>query len=356
MVYPASDAFIQALSHSHKMVADVLLIRGGDIVNVPFVGGTVTATYNAQVGRTATIIMERNWYESLQITSLSDVVMVRTGIPSYEMIPLITGRVDAIQNDRSTGTITLSVVDRGADVIRALFETPWQVTAGYSSTGVMTQMIQDVDASFAVAVGAGVVDQPTVGSVYEEDRGGALDEIAKGFNAIWMATRTGSFVIASNPYQGPSIDSGLIVRNGANGTMREATDTVSRQAVTNSVTVITEPTTSGALPRRVTVRDTDPSSPTRWGGPFGKQNCIIRNDTLTSTGSMTAFATRILRQSLAMVHSWNITTPHFPLLDPLDVFTTVYNGDTRQQIVVSIEYPLLAPENTVISSRELVSA
>ncbi len=356
MVYPASDAFIQALSHSHRMVADVLLLRGGDVTTVPFVGGTVTATYNAQVGRTATVIMEHNWYEVLGLTSLTDVVMIRTGIPSYEMVPLITGRIDAIEDDPTTGLVTLSVVDRAADVIRALFEIPWQVTAGHSSTAVMTQMIQDVDPGFAVAVGPGVVDHETVGSVYEEDRGGALDEIARGFNAIWLATRTGSFLIASNPYQGAAVDSGIIVRNGASGTIREATNTVSRQAVTNSVTVVSEPTTSGLAPIRVTVRDDDPGSPTFWGGPFGKQNCVIRNDTLTTTAQVGAYADRILRQSLAMVHSWHITTPHFPLLDPLDVFTTVYDGAEQLQVVVSIDYPLLAPQETVISSRELVAS
>lgn len=355
MVYPASDAFIQALSHSHKMVADVLLIRGAGVEPVPFVGGTVTATYNAQVGRSATVIMERNYYDLLELSTLSDVVMIRTGIPTYEMVPLITGRIDAVQQDRTTGTITLTVVDRAADVVRALFETPWAVAAGQSTTAVMTQMIQDVDPGFGVDVGPGVVDAATIVGAYEEDRGSALDELAKGINAVWMATRTGSFEIASNPYQGTAVDSGLIVRNGTTGTMQQATDTVSRQAVTNSVTVISEPVTSGANPIRVTVRDDDPSSPTYWGGPFGKQNCVIRNDTLTTIGEAQAYAQRLLDQSLAMVHSWQISTPHFPLLDPLDVFTTIYDGEEKQQVVVSIEYPLLAPESTTISSRELAA-
>ncbi len=353
MVYPASDALIQALSHSHRMVADVLLIRGGDITAVPFVGGTVSATYSAQVGRTGTVIMERGYYEALTISTLTDVVMIRTGIPGIEMVPLMTGRVDSIQNDHTSGVVTLSILDRAADVVRALFETPWSVNEGQSTIAVMTQMIQDVNPDFTVTIGPGVVDDTTPAGAFEEDRGGALDELAAGINAVWLATRTGSFLIASNPYRGAAVDSGIVVRNGSTGTIREATDTVSRSAVKNSITVISENVASGRPPIRVTVRDDDPSSPTFWGGPFGKQNCIIRNDTLTNRIAAEEYAARLLSQSLAMVHSWTISTPHFPLLDPLDVFTTVYNGDTQSQVVVSVDYPLLAPDATTISSREL---
>lgn len=355
MVYPASDALIAALAHSHRMVADVLLIRGSDIVPLPFVGGTVAATYSAQVGRTGTVEMERNYYDALGVTTLSDVVMIRTGIPTIEMVPVMTGRVDAIQNDRTTGAVTLSIVDRGADVVRALFETPWAVQTGQSTIDVMTAMIQDVDPSFVVTVGPGVVDDQVTAGNYEEDRGSALDELAKGINAVWVPTRTGSFLIASNPYKGAAVASGITIRNGVDGTIREATDTVSRSVVRNSITVISEGVTSGTPPIRVTVRDDDPASPTRWGGPFGKQNCIIRNDTLKTQVAAEEFASRLLSQSLAMVHSWQITTPHFPLLDPLDVFDTVYNGDLLTQVVESVDYPLLAVDQTTISARELAT-
>lgn len=353
MVYPASDALIAALAHSHRMVADVLLIRGSEITPVPFVGGSVSATYNAQVGRTGTIGMEQNYYQNLAVSTLSDVVMVRTGIPTIEMVPIMTGRVDAIQHERTTGAVNLSIVDRGADIARALFETPWAVAEGQSTIDVMTAMIQDVDPSFVVEVGPGVVDDDTTAGNYEEDRGSALDELAKGINAVWLATRTGSFLIASNPYKGTAIASGITIRNGVDGTIREATDTVSRSVVRNSVTVVSESLFRGSSPVRVTVRDDDPLSPTRWGGPFGKQNCIIRNDTLRSYAAAQDFARRLLNQSLAMVHSWQITTPHFPLLDPLDVFDTVYNGDTLVQVVESVDYPLLAVDQTTIAAREL---
>jgi len=355
MVYPASDALIAALAHSHRMTADVLLIRGADITPLPFVGGMVSATYNAQVGRTGTVAMERNYYEGLSVSTLSDVVMIRTGIPTIEMVPVMTGRVDAIQNDRTTGAVTLSVVDRGADIARALFEVPWAVAEGQSTIDVMTAMIQDVDPSFVVEVGPGVIDDAATAGNYEEDRGAALDELAKGINAVWLASRTGSFLIASNPYKGTAIASGITIRNGVDGTIREATDTVSRSVVRNSITVVSESIVRGVTPMRVTVRDTDPGSPTRWGGPFGKQNCIIRNDTLRTIPAATDFAQRLLNQSLAMVHSWTITTPHFPLLDPLDVFDTVYNEATITQVVESVDYPLLALDQTSIAARELAS-
>lgn len=352
MVYPASDALIAALAHSHRMVADVLLIRGSDVIQLPFVGGSVSATYNAQVGRTGTVEMERNYYDALGVTTLSDIVMIRTGIPGIEMVPIMTGRVDSIQNNRTTGAVTLAIVDRAADIVRALFETPWAVQDGQSTLDVMTAMIQDVDPSFTVDVGPGVQDDAVTAGNYEEDRGSALDELAKGINAVWLATRTGSFLIASNPYKGVAVASGITIRNGVDGTIREATDTVSRSVVRNSVTVISE-AFSGTSPIRVTVRDDVPGSPTLWGGPFGKQNCIIRNDTLKSRLAAEEFASRILSQSLAMVHSWQISTPHFPLLDPLDVFDTVYNGDTLTQVVESVDYPLLAIDQTLISAREL---
>jgi hypothetical protein len=353
MVYPASDALRAALTADHEMDVEVWLLRDPPVL-LPISGGSVTATYRQQVSRNAALTLNTRTVDELAVSNLSDVVLIRTGIPNVDMVPIFVGRIDNIDDDE-TGSVSAQCVDRGADVIRARFETPWPTTSGQRVSMEIQSLILSVDGTFSLTVESDVPDYRVPVMIFEEDRGAALDELAASLNSIWTANRYGGFTLHRNPYSfnGP-ITSVATISDGVNGTIVTYARSVSREQVANSVTVIVE-RSDGSTPLRVTVRDTDTGSPTYWGGPFGKQNIVVRNTAPLSETDALALARRILNQHLAVTRQWRISTPHFPILDPGDVITVNKGGYITQQVVESITYPLLAVNGTAIGTRELRS-
>lgn len=347
----SSPRLLTALDGSHRMTPDVWLLRDPP-VQMPIVDGSVTASYLQQTARTATLGVDTQVLTSLDVSTLSDVVMIRTGVTDIEMVPVFTGRVDSVDDD-DTGMVTIHCVDRGADIIRARFEVPWAVTAGKSVVSEIRKIIQDVDSSFVLDVEPNVTDLLTPVMVFGEDRGGALDELASSLNSVWTANRYGSLSLFRNPYSiSTEITSVAVITDGANGRISRYARNVARENIANSVTLIVE-RSDGSDPIRVTERDDDPTSGTYWGGTFGKQNIIVSNATPRNETSARVLARRILNQSLAVMRTWRIETPHYPILDPGDVITVDYGGDVTQQVVEGITYPLMAADSGMLTTREL---
>jgi hypothetical protein len=352
MVYPVTVEQAQALLESHVMSVRVECFSGGvSKGQVPIVDGEVTATFTSQINRNASLTVPRTVIDAGLLNPLTDHVMIYTGITNVVEIPIFFGRVDAHTRNQS-GRVQVSLVDQSADVIRARFEQPWAALVGNNIPNEMTRMIIDVNSAFTVdSTNAPLSLMPA--GLWEEDRGAALDEMATSINCIWQSDRTGGFVIYPNPYASTQpVPAVLELRDGSSGNLVAIEETVSREMINNSVTVIVE-RTDNTPPVRITVRDAGPTSPTRWGGVFGKQNMVRKIRSSIGAQEAAVVAIRMLSQSLALSRSWRISTPHFPLLDPGDVFSVVWDSVTNTQVVESITYPLMAIDDTSISAREL---
>jgi len=225
----------------------------------------------------------------------------------------------------------------------------------YLSTSETMKIIQDVDPTWGVDIARATPRSIPTNLVFEWDRGQALDQIAQGASQVWQPDRSGGFVLYDNPYSiGPALASQSVVtlRDGEDGCTVRVLDAITREGVYNSVTVVVE-RVNNTEPIRVTARDTDPLSATLWGGPFGKQNKVVKNQNPIGIADASMLALRILRQSLALQRSWRIEVPNVPFLDPGDVFTLWYRNEVTAQVVESIAYSGSAEQQTVISSREL---
>lgn len=357
MVFPATAAQLAALLGNHVMTSTVTVLRGStSLGSIPFIGGRITATYSTQGGRDGSLTVDKGLIDAGYLNPLSDQVIIRTGIPGFLEVPIFTGRPDDTALDLPDGQVEVPLLSRGAEAIRAGFETPWGAIDNNQAKAEITRILQDVDATWTVDV-SGARDA-TIGTalVWEDDRGQALDQLALGASLIWQPNRTGGFTVYTNPYfLGPDVapSTGIILRDGTDGVMVSVQSAKSRQGIYNSVTVVAE-RYGNQVPIRVTVRDNDMTSPTFWGGLFGKQNLIVKSQLPIDVNGATDLAKRILRQSLALQRNWTITTPHFPLLDPGDVFTgwTAQDGPVAM-VAESIDYPLMATDTTVIQAREL---
>jgi len=350
-MFPVSPAVMAALDGGAEMVADVWLLRSRP-VSIPFAGGSVSATYQSQVARTASLTVDREVYRQYRMTVLSDQVMIRVGVRGLPMIPVFTGRLDSVTEDFETGAIDIECVDRGADVVRARFEVPYSTNGLYTVTQDMEAILIDVDGGFVASIDPHIVDAIDPVQVFEEDRGEAMDKLAASVNAIWMADRSGGFTIFRNPYSFTMEPPGVVtITNGVGGSTVTANRAVSREEVANSVTVVVE-RSDGTPPIHVTVKDIDPASPTFWGGPFGKQNVIINNQTPTNESEARNMASRSLQQRLAATRQMSITTPFYPILDPGDVIVVILDGEVGLQVVDRVDCPLDAPSQASISTRE----
>lgn len=356
-MFAVSDPVLAAFLDSHEMQSRCVVLRGAEnLGEIPVVSAEVYATYGTQGGRDGRLTVPRSVIDDGLLNPLSDQVMLITGIPGVVDVPIFTGRVD-VRSSNSTGDVVVRLESRGVEAIRAAFEVPWAAgPAGTRARQEMLAILQDVDPTWGVDLTNANTNTIGGGLVWEESRGQALDQLAKGASLIWQPDRAGGFTIYTNPYAvGPSLGAGvrIFLRDGVGGTTVRVQNTESREGVFNSVTVVTE-RTGNVDPLRVTFRDVGASSPTEWGGLFGKQNLVVKSQTPISLVDAQQLALRILRQSLAMQRSFMISLPDMPLLDPGDVFALIYRGVTYTLVAESIGYSYSADQDTVIQARELL--
>jgi hypothetical protein len=356
MGYPVTAAQMAALMGNHQMSTRVTVFRGAESLgDIPVVSVSASATYGTQGSREALISVDRAVLDAGFLDPLQDQVMIRTGVKDMFEVPIFTGRVDETRDDE-TGEVSVPLISRGTEVIRAPFIVPWAADITNTVPEEIRRVLQDVDASWSVDTGAANAATMPPGLVWEIDRGQACDQLAQGANLIWQPDRTGGFVVYNNPYSvGPLLgaDVQVFLRDGQNGTTVGIVRNEGRDGIYNSVTVVTE-RVNNTPPIRVTAQDLDPASPTYWGGLFGKQNLVVKNQTPLEIPDSEALALRILRQSLARQRSFNIQTSHMPLLDPGDVFALIYEGITYTLVCETINYSGSAREATSITARELI--
>lgn len=356
MSFPVTETQRRAFLGSHEMDLRVTVLRGSvSLGDIKVSEANVSATYGTQGGRDASITVDRNITDSGLLNPLSDQVIIRTGIPGVVEVPLFTGRVDersALQN----GEVLVQLLSRGGEAIRAQFELPWAAgPAGTLASTEIAKILHSIDASWGVDVtdaGPGVIPGNLV---WEQDPGQALDQLAQGSSQIWQPDRTGGFRVFVNPWTiGSALGADPVVTliDGEDGCLVTVEDNESRIGVYNSVTVVTE-RVNNTTPVRITARDATPGSPTLWGGPFGKQNLVIKNQTPDDLVAAANLARRVLRQSLSLARAFRITVPDMPLLDPGDVFTLWYRNVVYSLVAESINYSCRADRTTQISGREL---
>lgn len=347
-----TEAQKEALLGAHRMTTTATVIRGSEnLGQIPIVSGYVTATLGTRGGRDAYFTTTRDVIDRGLLDPLTDRVVLKTGIKNYVDIPLFTGRIDTPTVDE-TGIVEVQLLSVGAEALRDDFEVPWAASST-SAAAEIAMILQDVDPSWGVDISRASNVPLTGQQIWESDRGQALDQIASGANLIWQPDRVGSFVVFDNPYLLGAVlaDQSIITLvDGQDGALVQVSGARSRQGVYNSITVVME-RTDNTEPLRVTVRDDNPLSVTFYGGPFGRQNRVIKNP---ATDDPSALAGRLLRQSLALRRSWVIRLPHLPIFDPGDIFVLWHDNEVTAQVVETTQYGLAGSDSSLITSRELI--
>jgi len=359
---PASTAYKAAIHRPHQVAFEATLYAGigGDVLarRVPVFGGSVTANLTHRVTRTGSFTLGPEWWPGddplAPLTPYQTVVNIKAGIRfgdgTTELFDIITGRVgDLTRNDN--GSVTARVDDLAADVIAFRFEEPRN-----SETVTILSQIQRLIAEVIPGTVLGttdVTDQPTPKLTWDEDRGKALDDLAQSLGGRWYYLGDGTPVVRAYPY-----DVGTVVQSfedGELGLLVSGTPSITRDGAANSVTLVVE-RFDGGTPFRVTARDTSPTSPTRFDGPFGKVSQIIKVQTPLTLGQATIAARQQLNASTALASRWSATTVPDYSMEPGDTVRLTSRGVSSVQLIDSITYPLFEGATMGMSTRAYVRA
>lgn len=333
---------------------------GGPVIarDVPVFGGSVSANLQHRVTRTGSFTLSQEWWPGsdpvASLTPYRTVAQIRAGIRygdgSRELFPIITGRVGDVTRN-ADGSVSAAIDDLAADVIGVRFEQP----RNSDRVPVLSEIRRLISEALPEATFGtdDVSDADTPALTWDEDRGQALDNLASALGGRWYALGSGDFVVRAFPY-----DVGAVVQTVADtpsGLLVSGAPTISRRdGAANSVTVIVE-RFDGGSPFAVTARDNSPSSPTRWGGPFGRVTKVIKVQTPLTLGQATTLARAELNASVALSSKWSIQMVPDYTLEPGDTIRAKSRGDNDVQLIDSITYPL-GPATMGLSTRAYVRA
>lgn len=332
---------------------------GGPVLarDVRVFGGSITANLSYRITRSGTITLGEEWWPGTDPTALltpyRTVAVVRAGIQygdgSREIFPVITGRCGEVARNND-GSVSVRVDDLAADVVGVQFEQP----RNSDNVTILAEIRRLISEALPAATFGtdDVTDADTPVLTWDTDRGKALDDLASAVSGRWYALGNGDFVVRRFPY-----DVGTVVQTVSDkpkGLLVSGTPTITRDDAANSVTVVVE-RFDGGTPFSVTARDNSPTSPTRWDGPFGMVNRVIKVQTPLTQGQATNLARAELNASTALSSRWAVAmTPDFTL-EPGDTVRLISRGSNEVQLIDSVTYPL-GPGTMGLSTRAYVRA
>lgn len=300
----------QALAAPHEPYSRIEVWSGDGVQlenDLTFTGASVSASLTSRVARSLTVQTTYDMYPDLETDLLApfgNELRAWHGIRFAEgteyVWQVFRGRiVDARRNE--DGNVEILADDRAADVESARFETPQNSVAGALVTDEFQRLITDAlpDAQFG---DSDSFYQRMPIETWEHDRAGALDEMATAVGAFWYPLADGRFVIRRYPWT-VRRDPVVTYADGEGGVVVGASSARSRDGLYNSVTVTGE-RTDGTTPVWYTARDTNPTSPTRVDGPFGRRNLLRQLQTPTTQEAAAGAARDLLRRATAFTETW----------------------------------------------------
>lgn len=346
-MYPVSDRFLARLAESHTPGVQVqLFLTDGRVLDLEPTGGSVTVDRGQAIRRTCSVtladpsLIPRT--PSDQLATYGAQLRIARGVEfgdgSSELVPLGVFRLDSVDGDVSEGPVTLAGKDRSAIVQDDKFTEPY--TASGTVVGAVTALIQrSIPTADVISL---IVDTPIGSRVFdtESDPWAGAQEIAAAAGAEVYANADGTFVIATLPDLLTATPVWAIEATEG-GVYISANRGMTSSDVFNGVLARGENTAENVAPVSYLATDNDTSSPTYWGGPFGRRPMFYSSSTLTSTLACTQAANLKLAQAKAPNSSGDVSSLPNPALEPGDVIRVMHEDESRElHQVASFSVPL----------------
>lgn len=335
-MYPASARLLAAFSESHVPLFTADLFRpDGRVESLEITGGGVKVDGKQAIRRTCTLmcadvkLIPRTASDKLATygAQIRPSRGVDFGDGTSETVPLGVFRIETVDGDVDTGPVTITGKSLEAVIMDDKFLTPWRAVG--TAVGAITALIQrSLPSAYIIATAPDAAIGPRTFDV-EGDPWAAIDECASAIGAEVFADADGVFIIRVRPDL-LAVPPVWEVAAGERGTMIKATRGMSSAGVFNGVQASGSNSETNSPPVVALVVDTDPTSPTYWGGAFGRRPTFYSSATLTTTAACTNAATLRLRTAVAPNATADITSLPNPALEAGDVIRARYSDGTAE--------------------------
>jgi Domain of unknown function (DUF5047) len=341
--------FLAALRDSHAISVKATLYRPSlptTPISVEVIDGSVSSDVDARVLRQANLEIAFSLdvgAEVIRELPFGGYCVLERGIRyadgTVERVQLGRFRVENVTWPELQGTAVLTLADRMAQIVDEAFTTPYAPSGLKPSDAI----VDCVEAVFGTTIDYHVTTDPASESplgdtVYDEDRAAAISNMAAGIDAEAYFDALGDFVLRPRPTElGAPV---WTLDTGALGVLLGADESLDRSSVRNGVAVRATPDPA-APPIYALAVDDDPSSPTRWGGPFGKVPLIVNSTTAVTQADADATAARLLNLRLGLSRTLELRGVPNPALEPGDLIEIIHaDGRSELQYVNALEIAL----------------
>lgn len=348
----ASDSFLAALSGSHKFVSRARLVQplqngiipvglalspydgpqtGPDVGLMPITSGDVVSDITADVTSTLNLTTSVVWptTPTSPVTPYGQEIYVEAGVVYGNGITEYVGlgyfRINTVeQEDTPQGAVAITAEDRMANIRDARPLQPVQFGAGASVQAVVDFVVGEVLPGVPIVYdwSAGT-DLLASSHVMEDDRLKFLNDLVTSRAKVMFFDYAGRLQIKAAP--DPRKAAVWTIKHGAYGTLVNMKRGISREAVYNAVVATGE--AAGELPPvRGVAYDDAPTSPTRWGGPFGPVPRFFSSTFLQTDQQCRDAAVSLLSKATGLPYTVSLEAAANPALEAGDVVTVSY-GD-----------------------------
>jgi hypothetical protein len=363
---PVSDRFLNVLRGSHKAIFRARVCEtfqdGTDPTGteIPILSGDVQFASAAEIRSTLALTTEYTWPRRATdlLAPYHNEIYVERGVSfgngQREWVGLGYFRINQVSQDEVPGgPIEIAAADRMSGIIDARFLTPRQFPSTWTRQQLVHTLITEVypDATIEWDDAGAANSNLNRNIVTEKDRAAILRDLVTSVGKIGYFDHRGIFVIKTPPsLTGPE---SWTIDAGRTGVLVEMQRAITREGIYN-VVVASGEATDTTPPVTSIVADVDPNSPTRYGGPFGPVPRFYTSPFITTRDQARDAAAGLLRTSLGLPYSVDLTTIANPALEPDDVIAVRYPKSaqlvqslrTEKHIIDSISIPL-DPETAV---------
>ncbi|WP_432137660.1 DUF5047 domain-containing protein [Streptomyces sp. bgisy154] len=339
-MWPVSARWDPALRHTYRPAYRATVIPpAGSPFSARLLSWSVTADRTSQTRRTLQAVLAPETVRGLMgVTVKGAYLQLDVGIDygdgSQELIPQGLFRLDSEDTQRPDGGISVQGYGREKVVSDDKFLTPR--TERNSSALDLIEMLLLESVPDAVVVRRTTRDAAVPYTTWERERWEAIDgtdaSLARAAGVEVWADGRGRFVISDVPtLADPPV---WTVDSGAGGVLITLSSSTSTDGVHN-VIVATGDASDGSVPvGPVIVQDTNPTSPTRVGGPFGRRVRHYSSPLLRTTDQATTAAHSLLANSLGLSAGLSFTAVPNPALEPGDVVLAAPQGEPPELHII----------------------
>jgi hypothetical protein len=355
--------FANLVSGSHMARFQFTAVTGFQTGNLPtgtqlqVTDGSVEFDATADIRASGSVTVIGDWPNALDLSLApygAEVFLSRgvdRGANGVLWAPLGYFRIsEADQGDAAKGPIKLKLDDRMATIIDSRLMQPRQWMVGTTVGEIVDEIVLEVYPD-AVIVFDDDSDLAELGRslIAEESRYEVLLTLADGLGKIVYWDEVGQLLFKDLPDEETI---GWTVSAGARGTMVQADRSISRDGIYNAL-VVTGEGADELTPVRAVAYDAQETSPTFFGGPFGRVPRFYSSSFITTQGQAENAARNLLRKSLGAPYDVGLSTVPNPAVRPYDVLRVVYNDGSREtHIVDRATIPLNVASPVKIATRQ----